>query len=150
MTLLQACNKIVASHEFMPYPQLPKCFGFWKVGFVNRYRWKIWRMLLVSLRNICLTSSHLPPATPYWYLRARRLTEAARTLAAGAPDILAVALDAGFGSDEAFTRAVGHQFGITPELLRGRRSLDQLSLMEPLSMLTQAKSLLHRPRSRPT
>src|ERR1700682_2721807 len=32
------------------------------------------------------------------YVRGRRLTEAARTLASGAPDILAVALDAGYGS----------------------------------------------------
>jgi AraC family transcriptional regulator len=32
------------------------------------------------------------------YLRARRLSEAARVLAAGAPDILAVALDAGYNT----------------------------------------------------
>jgi len=52
------------------------------------------------------------------YLRGRRLTEAARTLAGGAPDILAIALDAGYGSHEAFTRAVRDQFGLTPEALR--------------------------------
>ncbi len=34
------------------------------------------------------------------YARGRRLSEAARSLAAGAPDILAVALDAGYGSHE--------------------------------------------------
>jgi AraC family transcriptional regulator len=38
------------------------------------------------------------------YLRGRRLSEAARSLANGAPDILAVALEAGYGSHEAFTR----------------------------------------------
>lgn len=83
-----------------------------------------------------------PLATGYsvtGYLRARRLTEAARTLAAGAPDILAVALDAGYGSHEAFTRAFGNQFGITPELLRRRRSLDNLPLVEPLKMDTETK-----------
>lgn len=32
------------------------------------------------------------------YLRGRRLTEAARALAKGAPDILALALQAGYGS----------------------------------------------------
>jgi AraC family transcriptional regulator len=37
------------------------------------------------------------------YVRGRRLTEAARTLVSGAPYILAVALDAGYGSHEAFT-----------------------------------------------
>ncbi|MDB5507367.1 MAG: AraC family transcriptional regulator [Devosia sp.] len=70
------------------------------------------------------------------YLRARRLTEAARALAAGAPDILAVALDAGYGSHEAFTRAFRNQFGITPELLRRRRSLDDIALVEPYPMTT--------------
>src|SRR3954452_4261120 len=53
------------------------------------------------------------------YVRARRLTEAARRLADGAPDILAVALEAGYGSHEAFTRAFREHFGITPEAARG-------------------------------
>ena len=48
------------------------------------------------------------------YVRARRLTEAARRLTGGAPDILAVALEAGYGSHEAFTRAFREQFGLTP------------------------------------
>ena len=57
------------------------------------------------------------------YVRARRLTRAARTLAQGAPDILQVALDAGYGSHEAFTRAFRDCFGITPEDVRARRTL---------------------------
>src|ERR1700742_1751890 len=52
------------------------------------------------------------------YVRARRLTEAARALAGGAPDILTVALEAGYGSHEGFTRAVRDHFGGAPE--RGR------------------------------
>ncbi len=68
------------------------------------------------------------------YTRARRLTEAARCLAGGAPDILAVALDAGYGSHEAFTRAFRDQFGLTPADLRKRRCLDDLNLVEPLPM----------------
>jgi AraC family transcriptional regulator len=48
------------------------------------------------------------------YLRARRLSNTARVLADGAPDILAVALGAGYGSHEAFTRAFREQFGRTP------------------------------------
>lgn len=39
------------------------------------------------------------------YIRGRRLTEAARKLACGAPDILSVALEASYNSHEAFTRA---------------------------------------------
>src|SRR5262245_16837557 len=49
------------------------------------------------------------------YVRARRLTEAARALAAGAPDILTVALDWGYGSHEAFSRAFRDHFEVTPE-----------------------------------
>ncbi|RXV68702.1 AraC family transcriptional regulator [Burkholderia stabilis] len=68
------------------------------------------------------------------YVRSRRLTRAARTLAQGAPDILPVALDAGYGSHEAFTRAFRDLFGITPEAVRARRTLDGLSLVEPFRM----------------
>ena len=68
------------------------------------------------------------------YLRARRLTEAARQLAAGAPDILALALDSGYGSHEAFTRAFRDQFGLTPEAVRKQRHVDDLQLVEPIRM----------------
>lgn len=66
------------------------------------------------------------------YLRGRRLTEAARALAAGAPDILAVAIEAGYGSHEAFSRAFREQFGVTPAELRTRGHLDGITLLEPL------------------
>lgn len=68
------------------------------------------------------------------YVRGRRLTEAARSLANGAPDILTVALDAGYGSHEAFTRAFRDQFGLTPETVRAQRHLDNLELVEPIKM----------------
>ena len=73
------------------------------------------------------------------YARGRRLSEAARSLAAGAPDILGVALDAGYGSHEAFTRAFREQFGVTPEECRAAGRLDHLKLVEPIRM---DKSLL--------
>ena len=68
------------------------------------------------------------------YVRSRRLTEAARALAAGAPDILAVALDAGYSSHEAFTRAFCDQFGTTPKKIRSQRHLDTIILVEPIQM----------------
>jgi AraC family transcriptional regulator len=68
------------------------------------------------------------------YVRSRRLTEAARRLTGGAPDILTVALDVGYGSHEAFTRAFRDQFGLTPEAVREQGQLDNLSLMEPIAM----------------
>jgi AraC family transcriptional regulator len=66
------------------------------------------------------------------YVRGRRLTEAARVLADGAPDILAVALRAGYGSHEAFTRALRDQFGLNPTELRTRGDLSGIALVEPL------------------
>jgi len=75
------------------------------------------------------------------YLRSRRLTEAARRLADGAPDILVVALDAGYGSHEAFTRAFREQFGLTPDEVRSRRSLANLAIVEAIRMPDQPASL---------
>jgi AraC family transcriptional regulator len=66
------------------------------------------------------------------YLRGRRLTQAAYALADGAPDILAVALAAGYGSHEAFTRAFRDQFGVTPAEVRSRGDLDDLALIAPM------------------
>ena len=68
------------------------------------------------------------------YARARRLSEAAKALVTGAPSILSVALDAGYGSHEAFTRAFREQFGITPERLRFLGNLDHINLVEPIRM----------------
>ena len=68
------------------------------------------------------------------YARGRRLSEAAHALTAGAPDILAVALSAGYGSHEAFTRAFHEQFGVTPKSCRAAGSLDHIRLVEPIRM----------------
>ena len=68
------------------------------------------------------------------YVRARRLSKAARALAAGAPDILSLALDADYGSHEAFTRAFRDHFGVTPETVRAATCLDHLKLQEPIVM----------------
>lgn len=80
------------------------------------------------------------------YLRARRLSDAARLLADGAPDILSVALEAGYSSHEAFTRAFREQFGVTPQSVRQRRSLEGLKLVEPLRMDTRSTNPVTPPR----
>jgi AraC family transcriptional regulator len=80
------------------------------------------------------------------YVRARRLSEAARRLSNGAPDILTVALDAGYGSHEAFTRAFRDQFGLTPEQVRGQGQHANLSLMEPIVMDSTPMPELAPPR----
>lgn len=68
------------------------------------------------------------------YVRGRRLTEAAKALASGATDILTVALESGYGSHEAFTRAFREQFGQTPESVRAQRHLDNIKLVEAVNM----------------
>ncbi|NWG54371.1 MAG: AraC family transcriptional regulator [Hydrogenophilaceae bacterium] len=80
------------------------------------------------------------------YARARRLSEAAKALAAGAPDILTVALDWGYGSHEAFTRAFRDQFGVTPEQVRAARDCRSLELVEQIKMPDPSDALLSPPR----
>lgn len=90
-----------------------------------------------------------PLATGYsisGYTRARRLSEAAKALAEGAPDILSVALDAGYGSHEAFTRAFRDQFGMTPAALRQRRSVAGIALVGALPMQADVAVTLSPPR----
>src|SRR3984893_10446577 len=80
------------------------------------------------------------------YVRARRLTEAARALARGAPNILELALDADYGSHEAFTRAFRDHFGVTPEAVRASTCLDHIKLQEPILMDSTLTDNLQAPR----
>ena len=80
------------------------------------------------------------------YIRARRLSVAAKALAGGSSSILEVALDAGYGSHEAFTRAFREYFGITPEAARRQGHLLDLDLMEPLRMDDHRLPKLEPPR----
>ena len=80
------------------------------------------------------------------YVRGRRLTNAARSLSAGASDILSVALEAGYGSHEAFTRAFRDQFGLTPETVRAQCHLGNLELVEPIKMDERLIANLEPPR----
>jgi AraC family transcriptional regulator len=74
------------------------------------------------------------------YVRARRLSLAAKALDEGAPDILTLALDAGYGSHEAFTRAFRDHFGVTPEQVRAG-GVNLLVITEPKRMRTQSANL---------
>jgi AraC family transcriptional regulator len=80
------------------------------------------------------------------YVRARRLSEAARALVGGSPDILVVAIESGYGSHEAFTRAFRDQFGLTPEAARERGTLHGLELMEAIKMDESLLTNLQPPR----
>ena len=80
------------------------------------------------------------------YVRARRLSAAAQALSAGARNILSLALDAGYGSHEAFTRAFRERFQQTPEGVRERGSVDGLELVGPLELRPNANVHLDPPR----
>jgi AraC family transcriptional regulator len=80
------------------------------------------------------------------YVRQRRLTEAACALAAGAGDILDVALDSGYASHEAFTRAFKAEFGKTPEEVRDQESVAGLTLVEAVPLNDRKAVKLAPPR----
>src|SRR5258708_8120058 len=80
------------------------------------------------------------------YVRARPLSEAARALANGATDILTLALDADYGSHEAFTRAFRGHFGVTPEAVRASTCLDGIKLEDAIRMDSALTGKLPAPR----
>ena len=80
------------------------------------------------------------------YVRQRRLTLAAQGLAAGAPDILNVALDAGYGSHEAFTRAFRTQFARTPEQVRADGCVPSTGMVDILSLNRRPAMTVKEPR----
>lgn len=80
------------------------------------------------------------------YMRGRRLTEALKLLSDGAPSIIAVALEAGYGSHEAFTRAFHEQFGVTPERARDGHVIANHLKVEPIKMNDVANIDLAEPR----
>jgi AraC family transcriptional regulator len=81
------------------------------------------------------------------YVRGRRLTEAAQSLTSGnAPDILNLALDAGYGSHEAFSRAFRAQFGATPEMVRKSKTVENLAMIRPMKVPERTGFTLESPR----
>lgn len=68
------------------------------------------------------------------YVRARRLSMAARTIADSEEAIIGIAIDAGYASHEAFTRAFAGYFGVLPSTVRVAHFYSMLCLMEPIKM----------------
>lgn len=80
------------------------------------------------------------------YVWRRRLTLAAQALAYGRENILTIALDAGYASPEAFTRAFRAEFGLTPSALRRRGHIETLTLTPPQHPRTAMTNLLTAPK----
>lgn len=72
--------------------------------------------------------------SPSKYLLQRRLTESAKELVKANKRISTLAYDYQFGSHESYTRAFRKQFGISPSELRNGKSLNSLSLLNPLTV----------------
>lgn len=100
----------------------------------------------VSRHHLAHVFGHVLGISVMSYVRGLRLSAAAKKLAGGAPDILTVALDAGYGSHEAFSRAFREAFGVTPEEVRARRSILDLKLTEPFDMDRTQSLKLKPPR----
>jgi AraC-like DNA-binding protein len=80
------------------------------------------------------------------YVRGRRLTEAAYALAAGAGNILNLALDSRYSSHEAFSRAFKAQFGRTPDEVRETETVNGLKLVNAIRHLESKAMILKEPR----
>ncbi len=70
---------------------------------------------------------------PMAYVRARRLTEAARALRSTDLKIVEIAFDAGYDSHEGFTRAFRDRFGCSPSHIRSHPETP-IALQEAISM----------------
>ncbi|GAB5446409.1 AraC family transcriptional regulator [Gymnodinialimonas sp.] len=92
------------------------------------------RRCAVNVHHMCRAFQLGTGLSVMAYVRARRLSRAAHVLAGGEADILTTALEAGYGSHEAFTRAFRAYTGVLPREVKGARDLSNLKLMEPLEM----------------
>ena len=115
------------------------------MSLANRALWTIDRNLTGDLtlakvaENCGVSRYHLAHAfgestgmSVMEYVRSRRLSEAAINLARGASNILDLALDYGYASHEAFSRAFRTQFGMTPEEVRRKATTDGLPVLTPV------------------
>lgn len=115
------------------------------MSLANRALWTIDRNLtselsLGGVAQACgVSRSHLAHAfgdatamSVMEYVRGRRLSEAAGNLARGASNILELALESGYASHEAFSRAFRTQFGLTPEEVRRNATTEGLPLIRPV------------------
>lgn len=80
------------------------------------------------------------------YVRYRRLSKAAVDLSASDLRILDIAINSGYSSHEAFTRAFVACFGVTPESLRNANNLQEIKLVEPIKMNDTPLKTLSEPR----
>jgi AraC family transcriptional regulator len=92
----------------------------------------------VSNCHLARAFSQATGMTVMRYVRGRRLSEAAKKLSLGESNILGLALEAGYGSHEAFTRAFREMFAATPEAVRDQGVFSDLPLLKPLTITSDS------------
>lgn len=90
----------------------------------------------VSRYHFCRSFQAMTGWTVMGYVRARRLTRAAELLRDGGMPIVEIALDCGFGSQQAFTRSFSDFFGVSPGAVRDGRWSGTERLVSPISDAT--------------
>ncbi len=100
--------------------------------------------LLQLSRHVYLSPSYLTKIfkevtsyTPYYYIKATRLSAAAKTLRDEEVKVIDVALDYVFDSHEGFTRAFSKQFGLPPKRYSKEKPPIQWFLPYPISVLAK-------------
>lgn len=88
----------------------------------------------VSRFHMCRAFRQATGVSIMSYVRGRRLSVAAQAIGTGDDTLLSIALEAGYGSHEAFTRAFLSYFGVLPNTVRKARSTKNLTLLEPVKM----------------
>jgi len=122
------------------------------MSLANRALWTIDRNLTgeLSLRSVAencgVSRYHLAHAfgettgmSVMEYVRERRLSEAAADLAQGKSNILDLAMEYGYASHEAFSRAFRAQFGMTPDEVRKKATTNGLPVRKPAKTEEGAK-----------
>lgn len=88
----------------------------------------------VSMYHMCRAFRQGAGTSIMSYVRGRRLSIAAQTIADSEEAIISIAVASGYASHEAFTRAFAGYFGVLPSTVRVARSVSTLCLMEPMEM----------------
>ena len=79
----------------------------------------------ISSSHMARVFKYVTGYSPMEYVRNRRLTEAAKLLLKGKESVLNIALDVGYGSHSAFTKAFTKRFGVSPKNFRHSDLLEE-------------------------
>ncbi len=100
----------------------------------------------VSASHLARTFAKATDLPVMRYVWRRRLARAVQALSCGQGAILNVALDAGYASHEAFSRAFRAEFGLSPAMMQALGDPATLSVLQPKDFFMDAPVTLDPPR----